>query len=365
MLATRFALVLVLATAATLTAQDRIELVSGDPITGVKVTEESFRKVSYEKAGGGKGSVPVSRVADIVRSGGPDALRQGRSALLEGRAEDATRLLSGVVADSAAPGWAREYAAFFLGEAEMAKGDGRAAVQAFEKVVSINAESRLLPHARLGRARAHALAGDATAAAKACGDFEAEARDKRLGEDWILRAKITAGSVQETAGDFAAAAREYGSLAREVVTAVGKAEKPEDKAALERLGLEAERRRGEALVRSGNLNEAQSTFSGILSKHAKVPGAKAIAAAGQARVALARGEADKARVDLAKVVATALDAGEAEPWFLLCLAEAYAKLAEGGEAGARDKAQTYIQILVQRWPGSGEARLARDLQQRL
>lgn len=347
-----------------LAAQDRIDLSEGAPILDVKIDQETFKRVTYEKADGKKGSVDGAKVVSVTRGATPNALREGRALYLTGDYANAIRLLETAERGADAADWVKEYAAFWRGRALLASGEGLKAVSAFEKVLSINGESRLLPETRIGIGNAHAVDGDHGKAKSTLEAFEKEVADKKLPARWAAEAKRSVGKSLERRGDWSEAARTYGSLISSSKSMAGSADAAQQ-LALKRVALLAELDRGNALVRAGRPNDAQSAFAGIRGKYQGVPGANAVAMIGEAQVQIAKGDADGARIKLTEVLALHFEEPAVRPNAMLLLAEAYRELAKKGESEARIKAQTYLKTVSSRFPGTEAARQAREMMNKL
>jgi len=344
-------------------AVDRIDRSSGGSLANITITKEDFREVSYRRKGSARThTVVADSVVDVVRGGTPASLREGKAMAFSGDLKNAVGPLQLAARDERP--WVKEYANYYLAEVQRKLGRADPAVQAYKAVLAAKADSRFLPRVRLGIAQTWTAAGQYAKAQGVLESFIREVDTKRLSRSWALRGKQNLGRNLEAQEKFAAASREYDSVIKESTHLESKAADPDGKTRLRVLRLRAERDKGSALIKDKKYADASRIFS-RLSADRKDGLARAIGAMGMGEIDLARGNADKARVALVRVVALGFDADEEVPRALRLLAECYLQLDEKKEKGARDMAHAYIQDLLKDYPGSEEAKIARNLQQRL
>lgn len=344
-------------------AIDRIDRTSGGSIANVKVVSEDFKQVTYRKKGSARAlTIPADQVVDVTRGNTPQPLREGKSKALSGDLKGAIAPLQ-LAARNNTP-WVKEYANFYLGEVNRRLGKADDAVRAYEAVLQAKPDSRFLPRVRLAIAQAWTAAKKYGKAQGVLTSFAREVDSKRLHRQHALAAKKLLGRNLDAQGKFAQAGREYDSVISEARSLAGRAKDPEEKARLHLIGLRAQRDKGSSLVKDKKYNDAVTIFSRMASSR-NDPLARAIGMMGQGEVSLAQGKSDLARVQLSEVSALGFGAEEERPRALRLLAEAYIDLKAKGEKGAADVAQLYIDDLLRNYPGTEDAKAARNLQQKL
>ena len=347
------------ASPASLVAQDRVILRRGSPVVG-KVQSEDYQEVRIKARRGTLKVIPSERVADILRDGAPESYREGRVALQKGDLKNAEKLLQAAAVDSKET-WVKEYATFYRAEALRAAGRFEEAVKAYEKVLSINAKSRFLPQVRLDIARALAAAGQRDKAMTALDAFVKEVNQKSLPERYSLDARGMLGRLFSRMGRHEEAAAAFAGVVRAAESLLNKAREEHEKAAFKEIILAAQRDLGTAYIKARKYSEAERTFSAIARQSKGDPRAQAVAAIGRAEAELGRGNADAARVMLTDVLAVHFSAEAELPRAMWLLAQAYEKLAEAGEKGARKRQRIYLRDLVEQYPGSDQAADARKI----
>lgn len=341
---------------------DRIDRTSGGALANVTVVKEDFNTVTYRKKGGSRvTAIPSVQVIDIVRGDTPQALREGKAKVLAGDLKGALAPLQ-LAARNATP-WVKEYAHFYLGEALRKLGRAQDAVRAYEAVIATKADTRFLPLARLGIATAWTADKSFGKAQGVLESFIREVDSKRMHRQYALRAKQALGHNLVAQGKFAAASREYDSVITEARSLWGRAKDDDEKSRLHLIMLRAERDKGSALVQDKKYNDANRIFSRLATTRDD-PLARAIGMMGQGELSLAQGDPDLARVRLSEVTALGFNAEEERPRALRLLAECYIAL-KGKEKDAETMAAAYIEDLLTHHPGTEDAKVARDLQQKL
>jgi TolA-binding protein len=346
------------------TAPDRVDRITGGSLSGVTVVSENYKEVKVRTKAGTERSIPADQVIDIVHDDAPQAFRDGRSALTAGDPRNAISSLKLALATPGAPAWVPEYANFYLGEAQRLAGSPADAVPSYRKVLELKSDSRLAPLSMIGVARAQNAGGDGDAAIRTLDELIALVDAKGLSRVYALEAKRWKGVVFESQKRFSEAAGLFQTVAAEARELVADAKTPAElKGRFQKAEMEAEAARGAALVNANDLTVAESVYRGIATRFRDDPGAALLGRVGEAQVALARDDADRARVILVEVVATGVGAEDRMPEALLTLVRAYLALDAKGERGAKDTARRYANKLVRTHPGSDQAGEVRELLQ--
>lgn len=344
-------------------ATDRIDRSSGGSIVNVIVVKEDFRVVTYRRKGGKRTlTVPSEMVIDVVRGDTPQNLRDGKSRAVAGDLKNAVGPLQLAVRSSTP--WVKEYANFYLGEVQRKLGRHDAAVRAYEAALQAKPDSRFLPRGRIGIAKAWISSksyGKAEGVLKA---FVREVDSKRLSRSFALEGKQILGRSFEAQTKYQDASREYDSVITEARSLGSKAKTEGEKDRFRVIGLRAQRDKGSAYIKAKKYNDAIRIFA-QLSSDRKDALARAIGQMGMGEIELSRGNVDKARVELSRVVALGFGADEEVPRALRLLAQTYLELRKKNEKGADKMARMYIEDLLRSYPGSEEAKIARNLQQQL
>jgi TolA-binding protein len=341
---------------------DRIDRSSGGSLVDVEVVKEDYKEVTYRKKGSARAmTVPAESVVEVVRGNMPPNLREGRAKLLSGDMLGAVGPLR-LAAREGDP-WVKEYASFYLGEALSRLGETRDAIAAYEGVLQVKPDSRLLPQVRLGIAQAHMTAGAHAKADDTLTSFLREIDSKGMSRTYALNAKHLHGASLVEQKKFGDAAREYDSLIREAQNLASKAD-ASVKRTYEVATLRAEASKARALLHDNKVAEARSAFSRLAGL--PDPVARSIGRLGEAEVSLAQGDPDRARVLLSEMVSVHFGGDEDLSRALHLLARCYLELRDKqNEKNANEMARRYLDELLIQYPGSDDAKAARVLQKRL
>jgi hypothetical protein len=129
--------------------------------------------------------------------------------------------------------------------------------------------------------------------------------------------------------------------------------------------LRAEASKARAHLLDNKVAEARTAFSRLAGL--PDPVARAIGRLGEAEVSLAQGDPDRARVLLSEMVAVHFGGGDEDlSRALHLLARCYLELRDKqNEKNANEMARRYLDELLIQYPGSDDAKAARELQKRL
>ncbi|MCB9831956.1 MAG: tetratricopeptide repeat protein [Planctomycetes bacterium] len=333
-------------------------VVRGKPaISGVKVTAESYKEVSYTQ-GGKKLTIPAGDVLEVIFDRRPINFRLGFERYNLGDfVEAASRLALAVDEGTDDQRWVKEYALFYLGKAQLASGQYQEAANTLEKMIKLKADSRLYPEATLALARARTLSGshdEAQKLLKALGDVIDQ---NKIGGNWAERVKVARAEALLDAGKCDPAAE----LVKEVYSALAGGKSPFE---LE-LAMHAKSIQLEAYVQNEDLPKAKFVIED-LQKASSGGDAAAQAAYRNARAAMvlvdkAPSSEDllNAAYDLARVRSENFTVVSELPRTCYLLGLIHLKL-DGTLAKAKDLAKSYFDEARRRFPESRQAVLARE-----
>jgi hypothetical protein len=348
-------------------AQDRIDLRHEEPLSGGHVTETAAGSITYRTPEGG---VRVL-AADLVLSVRPDPLPRAwaaaEAALSEGDRRSAVLLLAlARVQVGNAP---RHRAALRLLAAglELELGRNEAALASVGRAeAEIEAAGRmaldLRPRASLLRARAlDALGHEEESGALLSGlarELAPVAGARRLHAEVLQTWAILA----EGAGRPAEAARILADLEQ----TCGDAAEGADAREFPIRRLRARFERARALASAGDIEGARSLFAALGDSTADAALAGLFASLGEAEIALAQGDPDRALAVAKGLLATRFDAEEGFPEVHLAVLRAHLLRARAGDRRAPEEARSTLALLRERHPlapaSTRAARLIKELQ---
>lgn len=261
---------------------DTIFVAGGNPLTGVLVISESIEKVEYKKRDGSGGSVPGWQVTMIVYDAAPRAMRQGFEHYSNGRYADAIDSLkiAGAIVDEDLP-WLVPYARYYLGRSYLALGRSAEAIETFEKLFESSPETRFAVPATLAVLTAAIAKPDPGAADRALSRFRAIVASKKLPPATADEVELASTDLWIFQKNDKAAVDVVKSLVTATATEPGRAG----------VAYRARAREIEATIAGGNVAAAERLLADLEARAKDGgPEARAAAAIGRARVAVASGK---------------------------------------------------------------------------
>lgn len=138
---------------------DTILVRGKEAISGVKVTSETMKEVTYMK-GKTKKTIPTTEVAAVVYDRRPVNFRIGLERFSLGDFVNAIARLKPAVSEGASDQpWVKPYALFYLGRAQLANGQFRDGAKSLTDMIAAAADHRLYPEAAIALARCQSLDG--------------------------------------------------------------------------------------------------------------------------------------------------------------------------------------------------------------
>jgi len=173
---------------------DTIQLASGETITGVNITEETFKSVFYRKGGSAK-DVPTDQILAISYDQFPRLVQQAEDALAEGSVDDAIADFDTYVDGQLAnPNeklvWAPAYAAFRSVELNRSLGRYARVIEVADRLLANYAQSRFAPATYLAKAEAQRYTGDSSGAKATLESLAALVKSAGLSERYALSAEL-------------------------------------------------------------------------------------------------------------------------------------------------------------------------------
>jgi tetratricopeptide (TPR) repeat protein len=344
---------------------DEIVRKDGAIIRGVEVASETLKEVTY-KQGRSDETIPAIEVRTINWGNTPDSFARAQIAVGRGDLETAANLFA--EAADRGEGAAFKVAARFLAVDALVKSAGaaperaRTAAQAAQQWVDANGEHRLAPNALVLLGNAQIAAGNGDAALAAFQKLEQMAMSNTLGPLWSGEAKYGQAIALTAKKDF--------SQARQVFTAAyAQVSRLDPKAEPDALALSVRIKigQGEAFIAQGDLRGARSFYEELNSLGARDPAFRAASLCGVGQALLEQGKKEndanllrQAQQKFAEVSATDLLDGETSAKALYLLGRTMLTL--GSEKEGKDVSSRAIAIfrqVVQSYPNSRWAMRAR------
>jgi len=360
----------------TLTAQKAIKdtLVkrSGERIRAVEILELGSENVTY-RSGGTDSSMPTIQLSHVEWTEPPDAYDLGRGALDKGDSEAAANFFQEAAAKAAEAGRkALELDCKFMAGKALALGMGADAKRAGAALTGLQAyldaapNGFHVPEARLLKARAQRIGGDAAGAEAGLKEFEELALKQGWGLAWDARAKLERAKLYLEQNKAADARTAFQGVKSAVDAALGHAT-GNDARELESLKMLAVVSEGETYLREKKLDEAKRYFAQLATTSTANP-VRAAALAGEAHAAvLAASKTDvkqlrEAQLKLAQAVV--LDSANADTTAKALFLQGQILTTLGPEHEAdnfKQRARDYFETVVKYYgssPWANEARTA-------
>ncbi len=340
---------------------DTILLRGKAAITGVKVTAETMKEVTYTKSGKSKKTVPTSEVIAVIYDRPPVNYRLGQERFSLGDFVNAVARLKPAVDEGASDQpWVKIYASFYLGRAHLAHGDFRDGVKVLKKLLSQISDHRLYPHVAIALARCQSMDALHADAKKTLTKLKNVLEQQGVKGELPQRANLALGDSYMAAAKYSLAADTYKEVA---AAGVG------SKGILEELGYHAKGRLLQADLLNKDVPKAKIVLDDLRSASRKNISA-ASAAYRDAKVAmLLHGDGSgqtpntkellEAVYDLSRVRGENFGVISELPRNCYLLGLIHLKL-EGSLTGAKELAKGYFEETRKLYPESREAFLARE-----
>lgn len=281
------------------TVKDTLVKRSGERLRAVEILELGSESISYRRSGSDS-TMPAIQLAHVEWNEPPDAYELGRAALDKGDSVAAANFFEEAASKAAEAGRkALELDCKFLAGRALALGMGNdksrasAAQAALQAYLDAAANGFRVPEARLLKARAQRVAGDAAGAEAGLKEFEELALKQGWRLSWDARAKLERAQLLLEQNKAAEARTAFQGVRSAVDAALGTAT-GNDAVELESLKMLAVVSEGETFLREKKLDDAKRYFSQLATSSNTNP-VKAAALAGEAH-ALVLGTAGKVDV---------------------------------------------------------------------
>ncbi|MEZ5962671.1 MAG: hypothetical protein R3F56_02380 [Planctomycetota bacterium] len=271
---------------------------SGERLRAVEVLDLGSETISYRKAGS-ESTMPAIQLSHVEWTEPPDAYDLARAALDKGESEAAANYFQEASGKAGEAGRkALELECKFLAARALALGMGReaargtAAQTALQAYLDAAPSGFRVPEARLLKARALRVAGDAAGAEAALKAFEEDALKQSWGLIWDARAKLERAQLLLEMNKAAEARSAFQGVKSAVDAALGSAT-GNDALELDSLKMLAVVSEGETYLQEKKLDDAKRYFASLASTSTANP-VKAAALAGEAHatVLATAGKAD-------------------------------------------------------------------------
>lgn len=303
-------------------------------------------------------------VQSIAYGPGSPAFELAEQALAAGDFVNAESLFARAAQD-AEPPWVAAHALLRKAASAARRGSTRLpqARADVEEFLRRFPEHRLLPEALLDKAGYASEAGAAAEAEAALAQVHELARDGRVTPDWSVRAHLALADQRLDAGDGQAAAASYAAAGKAAADGSRQvADRADLQAVLATLSLAARTGSASCLLLAGDVAGARRDYTRLAADGQGDPTVEAAAANGLAECDLREpGRLKDAQLAFARVAVTAVRAPGERARALYFLGQCAVQLGEQArEPDGRQKAAAYYQDVIDRYPDTRWARLARQ-----
>ncbi len=348
---------LILALPAAALPQDRVQYTDGSS-RGGKIVTASLDEVVLSSDGEEVAS-PASEVLSLRFGALPASMAQAEEFLLTLEYQNAVNLFDAATAEDepAAMMAGLRKAEALLAWSDLDSAQSGGAISAFRDWLAKYPEHFLTPRARTGLARATANNGKLDQAAQELEDVASLSFNKNLPATTEFRARLTRCQVYLTGGQTSVAATRLQDLVPKMQRAQGSSDTPKGvRTALGALVAEGQVMLGDAVEVNQGMSAAQSYWEGLLRAEDLSSDVRAAATLGLAKAARAGGQARRAQLLAARVVATMPANDEVSARALYLLGEITTELDNDIAAG-----RSYFRQVIDRYPSTSWAVKAREM----
>ncbi len=337
--------------------QDRVRFTDGSSRAG-KIVSASLEEVRLD-TGGDESSSPSGEILELSYGGLPPAMAQAEELLASQEFQNAVNLFDSATAEEepAAMMAKLRKAEALLAWSAIDSGQASDAVAAFRDWTATYPDHFLLPRVRTGLARALARAGQVEQAAQELEDVASLAFEKNLPATVEYRARLTRCQVYLEGNQVSVAATRLQDLVPKMQRSAGDSNTPQGvRATLRGLVSQGQVLLGDAIEVDQGTSAAQSYWEGLLRGTDLSSDVRAAATLGLAKAAKAGGQARRAQLLAARVVATMPAGREVSARALYLLGEISAELGDDIAAS-----RSYFRMVVEQYPGTTWAAKAREM----
>ncbi len=248
------ALLLVLGTAANLSAQAATLKTRTKEYEDLRISQDDIRGVEARQ-GAGKLTFGIADIVSIDYKQAPEAWKKGMSAFRDGDYAESAERFAEAVGTPGSYTWLPGYAAFYLAESLSRIGDSQGALDAYTKVISLDPKPRFVPDCYLALVDLHlrkGAAGAADAKKMVDGLTKLVSGNKALTERYGVLAELATARIELRGGGEAPKAL------TQLETLLAKA--GEQKDVVNRVRLEI----GNAHIAMKNFDRAETAFNMIV-----------------------------------------------------------------------------------------------------
>lgn len=342
--------VLLLALAAPAAPQDQVRLLDGGLVTG-RIESATLEEIRVRQAGSEQ-VIPAREVLELRFGPGPASLRRAEDFLASLDFQNAANLFRTAAGEDGPP-WLEAWALLrraecLLAWAELDEARVGDAEEAFAQWLERWPDHFYVPRARIGHARALALAGKVAEAASELEALASLAFEKNLGKHLELEAQLQRCRVFLAGGQAQVAEARLQDLVPELAKAASDPDQPAAlRPKLAALLAEARIALGESIRTRGGEEAARKYWENLLAEPRLDPEVAAAARVGLAEAARAAGQPRKAQLLLARVIGVSPARGEVMARALFLMGEVCREL--GGDVASPTP---YYQEVVDRYPGT-------------
>ena len=331
--------------------------------SGVVILSETLSSVKIRR-GESERSYDTVDVVEVTYGPGSAAYEAGLKALAANDLSNAESLFAQAAKD-ATPPWVAAQALLRQAEASSRRGTARLpqAREALDEFLRRFPEHRLLPRALLDKARCAQASGDAVAADGAASQVVQLAKDGKVTPDWTVRAHLALADLRLESGDAKAAGTAYAAAAQAAdAAAAAFAQRPDLQPVVAELALAARTGTASCMLAAGDVGGARSYYTQLASEGRGNAALEAAAANGLAECDFGdKARLKDAQLGFAKVAVTAFAVPGERARALYFLGRCAEELGrQDAEPNGRQKATSYYQEVIDRYPGSRWARLAQE-----
>jgi tetratricopeptide (TPR) repeat protein len=180
---------------ATAASADTIFLTAGNTISGVRITGETYKEISY-KDGSKNKTVKADKVLRVEFTSKSTQVDQAETSAADGQLYDAIAEYEAIVERFAETGrtrtfaWEPAYALNRLIELNREVGDAEHLIAAADQLIAKIPDSGYVPTAFLAKAETQFLTGEAAAATKTLADFQILIQSQALSGRWRIEHKL-------------------------------------------------------------------------------------------------------------------------------------------------------------------------------
>jgi tetratricopeptide (TPR) repeat protein len=338
---------------------------TGKKMTVDKVISESYIEVKY-KRGAQERALTSDKVTSITYYDVPDAYTNGLDYLQKGEYENALNSFQLAMEKKSVRSWIKTYSLFQIAKTNQQwglsnKDKFQDAIDAFNKLLEQDPQTRFYPEVLFRLASCHAANGDLANAQKAFDKLAQEAYDKKLGVIWEAKAKYEKALAQLNGGSHDEAERSFRSamtFATEQAKDAKNEENPVLKAELGQIASLARLMQGTVMIKKNKIREARQFFEAIINDASSGRDAKAGAECGLGECLMAEKKYKEAQLQFARAKVLYYDIeeeGAKATYYLgeLCL------LLKNEEPNHKMRARNYFMEVVDAYPGTSWAEKAR------